>query len=526
MTAVRSILLLGVAIGALAQPVEIVNTHGGVSVGVADENRLRIWWTGTEPHTNEGIVVSRSPVRLLVEAQTPVGRSADVEVRLPLGLPFAVKTDHGDIDVTGMVRRASLQSARGSLSVEVPLEITVIGVESTKQPSVVDTPRGRSMPLRAQQIGPRMRVWKLMNSVASRDLVYGHLTAQLHSPSELRVRDWEIPRDWPLKPHTGAERIADALMLRGSRRGRSSSPPPQTRRAPRPSASESTPTGTVVFSSEVRMVSMTVAVSDAGGRPMIGLSHGDFVVEEDGERQDVQVVDPEDSPFNLAILLDLSGSTSVDLEHMRGATRRLVELAGANDRVALYAMAGSMFHRLVPLTSDRDLLVRRLMRLPQPIGGSPIWDVVMIAYEDQLAERAGERNALVVISDGIDNRISGQSVPSRLSAAKLIRAAGEMDTRIYPVFLLSGERFGRNWSSTARKRLEALTKATGGRLFTARSVADVEPVLPELAKELRSVYEIAYYPANQQFDGSWRRVSIKVGSRGARVRARPGYFAD
>ena len=274
------------------------------------------------------------------------------------------------------------------------------------------------------------------------------------------------------------------------------------------------------------MVSMTVAVSDAGGRPMIGLSHEDFVVEEDGERQDIQVVDPEDSPFNLAILLDLSGSTSVDLEHMRGATLRLVELAGANDRVALYAMAGSMFHRLVPLTSDRDLLVRRLMRLPQPIGGSPIWDVVMIAFEDQLAERAGERNALVVISDGIDNRISGQSVPSRLSAAKLIRAAGEMDTRIYPVFLLSGERFGRNWSGTARKRLEALTKATGGRLFTARSVADVEPVLPELAKELRSVYEIAYYPANQQFDGSWRRVSIKVGSRGARVRARPGYFAD
>ena len=274
------------------------------------------------------------------------------------------------------------------------------------------------------------------------------------------------------------------------------------------------------------MVSMNVAVSDSGGRPLAGLTKADFVVEEEGERQDIRVADPEESPFNMAILLDLSGSTSVDLDHMRQATLKLIDMARPKDRIALYAMSGSMFFRLSSLTSDRAALVEECNRLPYPAGGSPLWDTVALVYDDELAGREGERNALIVISDGIDNRISGQSVPSMLRATRLIEASSEMEARIYPIFLLSGERFGRNWSSKARGRMEALARKTGGRLFTARSVADIEPVLPELAEEMRSVYEIAYYPANQEFDGRWRRVGIRVGIPGARVRARPGYFAD
>ena len=274
------------------------------------------------------------------------------------------------------------------------------------------------------------------------------------------------------------------------------------------------------------MVSMSVAVSDSGGRPMLDLGKDDFIVEERGRRQEIRVADPEESPFNLAVLLDLSGSTATDLDHMRQATRRLIELARPNDRVALYAMTEGMFNRLTPLTSDRGALTQRLRRLPYPIGGSPLWDTIVLAYDDELAALSGERNALVVISDGIDNRISGHNAPSMMPASRLIKAAGEMDTRIYPIFLLSGERFGRNWSTKARKRMESLAQKTGGRLFTARSVADIEPVLPHLARELRSVYEIAYYPADQEFDGSWRRVTIKVNAPGAQVRARPGYFAE
>ena len=512
---------------AAAQPVEILNVHGDVNVEIEPGERLRAWRAGSAPDSMKGIAVSRSPTRLLIEALPPEGDElAGMEVRVPLGVSFTVRTEDGPIRVAGMVRRARLISPRGSVTLAVPLDVTRLNLDTLDRPPSISLAPRRGMGVQSVPLGRSRRIWKLSSEPRSRDLLYGLVEGQLQSPPALTVRDWPIPRDWPLKPHTLSPAAVQRLLDSANRRRSPGSQPQRRPAAPLPADTVDSSQAGALFTSEVRMVSMSVAVSDSGGRPMTGLGKEDFVVDEEGKRQDIRVVDPEESPFNLAILLDLSGSTSVDLEHMRQATIRLIEMAGPKDRVSLYAMSGSLFHRLTRLTSDRDVLLERCQRLPYPAGGSPLWDVIALVYDDELARHAGERNALVVISDGIDNRISGQSVPSMLRAAKLTEAAGEMDARIYPLFLLSGERFGRNWSSKARARMTALAQATGGRLFTAKSIADIEPVLPQLAREMRSVYEIAYYPANQDFDGDWRRVRIKVSLPGARVRARPGYFAD
>lgn len=518
--------LLACGTSSAAQRIEIVNEHGSVGVEVVADNRLQVWREGQTPTTSEGITVSRSRDAFLVEALPPEDDNPAILVRVPLHIAFSVRTTDGDIAVTGMARRARVQSLRGSLTLTVPLETTVLNLESTERPARLDldnTYRLRLMPL---TISRRLRIWKLAYNLRSDDLAYGLIEGQLHSPPSLTVRDWKFPPSWPVKPHTHSAAAIKRLLGLARKREERLARGPEVRRPPRRAPAQQGGADTALFTSDVRMVNLSVAVSDGGGRPLMGLGREDFAVEEDGDRQDIRVVDPEESPFNLAILLDLSGSTSVDLEHMRQATLRLIELADANDRVALYAMAGSMFHRLTPLTRDREALLERAWRLPYPSGGSPLWDAIALAYDDELAGHPGERNALVVISDGIDNRISGQSVPSKLRSAGLVEAAGEMDARIYPIFLLSGERFKRNWSVQARKRMEALARKSGGRLFTARSVADVEPVLPQLAEELRSIYEIAYYPRNQDFDGGWRRVRVAVRLPGAQVRARPGYFAE
>ena len=156
---------------------------------------------------------------------------------------------------------------------------------------------------------------------------------------------------------------------------------------------------------------------------------------------------------------------------------------------------------------------------------SHLWDIIALAYGEELINHEGERNALIVISDGIDNRISNQDAPSAITADRLANAAREMDARIYPIFLRSGERFARKWSAKARSRMDTLAEITGGRVFPALSIADVEPVLPMLAEELRSVYSVAYYPGNQSFDGAWRRVKLDVARKDIAIRARPGYFA-
>jgi Ca-activated chloride channel family protein len=53
----------------------------------------------------------------------------------------------------------------------------------------------------------------------------------------------------------------------------------------------------------------------------------------------------------------------------------------------------------------------------------------------------------------------------------------------------------------------------------------MEPVYPLVAEELRHVYAVAYYPRNQNFDGRWRRVEIRLKRPGITFRTREGYFA-
>ena len=74
--------------------------------------------------------------------------------------------------------------------------------------------------------------------------------------------------------------------------------------------------------------------------------------------------------------------------------------------------------------------------------------------------------------------------------------------------------------------MQALADASGGRLFPADSIADLDPVFPLIEAELRSVYTLGYYPDNQDFDGSWRTVEISVDVPDLNVRARPGYYAN
>ena len=523
---VATLMALGAV--AFAQEIRIVNHHGSVTVEVRQGEPPRVERFVGGRASQEGLHVSKAKHVVLFESLPADGGDADVEAYVPLGTALSVETEEGDIRLKGVVRQARLMSNKGSLEIEAPLDTTHLIIESAARPGRVDVSDGYNLGFLRHEIAPRYRVWRLSNELRSPRRRYGRIEALLNTPPSVTLHDWAIPDDWPVKPHFRATEVVDRLLALKQLRERGRAVPPPGSRRPAATALPASVSaqGGATFVSDVRMVSMSVAVSDADGRPLEGLAREDFTVEEDGVEQHIRVADPEEAPFNMVILLDLSASTRTELEHMRQATLQLISLAGAHDRVAVHAMAGSMFHCLVPLTANRELLVKRSAELPMPWGGSPLWDSIALSYEQDLVAHPGERNALIVISDGIDGRISEGVAPSDLSARRLLQAADEMDARIYPVLLLSGERYGRRQSATARERMTALAAQTGGRLFTARSVADIRPVLPQLAWELRSVYEIAYYPENQDFDRSWREVRVRVKRPGVRVSARQGYFAQ
>jgi len=211
---------------------------------------------------------------------------------------------------------------------------------------------------------------------------------------------------------------------------------------------------------------------------------------------------------------------------MKEAVRRFIGITQPHDRVAAYALANGQFHVISTLTTDRTELLAAIEALPAVSGGTPLFDAIVLSYAEEFRQRPNERNALIVISDGVDNQIEGLRTPSKVSYRKLKRAAAEINALIYPVFLNPFDLVPPPPARLrARDALRGLADASGGRLFNAHSLNDLEPVYPLVADELRSVYTVAYYPKNQKFDGRWRSVQVRLKQREAKLRTRSGYVA-
>jgi VWFA-related protein len=510
-----------------AMTLEVHNPNGAVHVKVDPSPRLRVEGLGANRSAGpDDIKTTRMEERIVVRCEPADGEPIDLDVQVPLGFYLEVTTQSGEIWVEGMVRRAYLETATGGVRLNLPWRATRVRLDSEEKPDSVTTPRGMKFSSGMIELDAKRKVWRLRDDLDESSPVYGDLRIRAQAAGKVVLEDFAIPDEWPVKMPWQATAVLDDI-LRGARPAELA----KTAELPVPAEEPAKPEpltveeGTPLFRSDVRMVNLTVTVTDQAGRPVTGLQSGHFRVIENDVEQKVTFAGSDNIPFNLAILLDLSGSTRPDREAMRAVAERFVSLLGPRDKVAIYALAGGMFHVVTGLTANRERLIETIQRLPAVSGASPLYDTMVLAYAEELRKRPGERNALIVISDGIDNQLSRQEMPSKVSFRKLVKAAGEIDALIYPIFLKSGERFGRGWSEKARQRLEQLADVSGGRLFPAASIRDLEPVLPELAQELRSVYSVAYYPENQEFDGNWRKVVVEVNRSGVVVRARPGYFA-
>ena len=498
----------------------VTNTAGGVYVRVTTGARLRIHGQGSKRKaTKDDIKITRDEHVIYVRCEPPDQEPIDLDIQLPFDYALDATTEQGTIAIDGMIRRAYLQTKSGALAISAPWRATRFRLDAEKKPSKITLPPGFKFAQKRIEVSDKRTIWTLRDKLTDWNMAYGQVRIKADSPAAIKLTDFQIPQDSPVKFPFQAPGILRSILEGPAKRAE---PLP----AAMPEAGKAVaPAEDPVFRSDVRMVNLVVTAYGSGGRPVGDLRPEDFEIVEDGAPQKVTFAGSDDIPFNLAILLDLSGSTKPDRTAMKQAARGFIALARPHDRIAVYALAGGVFHVVSRLTDAREELLKTIERLPEVSGASPLYDTIALAYAEDLQSRPGQRNALIIISDGIDNRVSKQELPSRVSIKKLVRAAAEMNALIYPVFLRSGERFGRGWSQKGRLHMGQLAQATGGKLFPALSIRDLESVFPQVSRELRSVYGVAYYPENQNFDGAWRALQVKVNRPGVTVRARVGYYA-
>ena len=311
------------------------------------------------------------------------------------------------------------------------------------------------------------------------------------------------------------------------RRGAGGEPVSETSQpaSPRPEDDDS-----IVLNSAV--VNLNVSVTDRSGLALANLKKEDFEVLENNERQAVEFFAPSTSPFNLVLVLDLSGSIKDKLDVVKAAALRFIEVIGPQDKVAVLTFTHEV--RVVSqLTANRDMLRKRIKEIEKPEGGTAFYDAMWWAMLDTLRGTQGQRNAIVVMTDGVDSSLDRYNpAETRVTFSQLARKLEESDVIVFPIYLDTEyeEVFVRGNGSSesyavARTQLERIADVSGGQYFKAEQAKDLTGVYKQVAAALRTLYSVGYYPTNSERDGTYRRVRVSVTRPNAAVRSRKGYYA-
>ncbi|HEY6186804.1 MAG TPA: VWA domain-containing protein [Pyrinomonadaceae bacterium] len=363
--------------------------------------------------------------------------------------------------------------------------------------------------------------------------------------------------------------------------GKTPAPAPQTPAPAAAATSEEVDEGDVVRV-ETQLVSVPAVVMDGSGRPIAGLRAENFILYEDGRPQEIANFGTTEAPFEVALLLDTSGSTRADVALIRGAANAFIDSLRAGDRVAVIAYNTSQYDRaqlatvdvLAQLTNNRKAL-REAIEDVGASNGTPFYDSLERIVSDIFREPPGEavrgRRAVVALTDGVDSASNSDYAQAR---AKLLRAgvacyfiqvntedfvedrlmqdcqsagtlrlsrrqleryrkifAPRLDASYFDDFCGMGPfermQISRDLYMLARQEMNDMARASGGKTFPVTSLRDARTAFARVANEIGTQYSLGYYPTNRTRDGRFRaiRVEVKGVQSGAQIRAREGYYA-
>jgi len=263
------------------------------------------------------------------------------------------------------------------------------------------------------------------------------------------------------------------------------------------------------------------------------LEQKDFRVLEDGVPQEITFFAAADAPFDLVLLLDLSGSNSKNLKMIRNSAKRFVDAARDVDRIALVTFTDQPA-LYSSFTLDRRKLKKVIDDMDEAIGGTNFWDSLDYVLRDLIGNGAGlRRSAIVVMTDGIDNALPDVPGPgSRTPFEKLIDSIRQSESIIFPIYLDTEEENVKRYHvpraayAQAREQLGQLASLCGTTLYRAAKLKDLDAVYAQVVRDLSTVYSIGYRPLNKSLDGKWRTVEVQLNNRpDLFARTKRGYHA-
>lgn len=331
---------------------------------------------------------------------------------------------------------------------------------------------------------------------------------------------------------------------------------------------------------DTQFVEVPILVTDKSGKPILNLKQNNFVIYEDGKPQAVTDFLATAAPFEVALLLDTSGSARSDLALIRRAADNFIASLRPGDRVAIISFKSVVENNrsfaeseiLSELTDDRTKLKDALSKV-KTSNGTPYYDALLEIsekiFKDKPKNEFQGRRALVALTDGVDSSSSSDfsEASERFSESGIVSYFIQVNTRDFFEENLLGDCQGAMRFSGAQIRryyktfygksnaerisnfcqlgdferldiskrlygladieMNSMAKNSGGKVFPVGELNEARLAFKKVADEIGTKYSIGYYPSNEKRDGTYRKIKIELKGvpAGVTINAREGYTA-
>jgi len=306
-----------------------------------------------------------------------------------------------------------------------------------------------------------------------------------------------------------------------------------------------TPTPTPESSEDVVKVDVDLVKIDAlvlqkkTARIVGGLKRENFLLYEDGAKQEITHFSQDKLPLSVLLLIDRGGCLDPYSDEVHRAAREAIDRLKLVDEIAVMAYH-TKTDLIQPFTTNRILIEEALNRIPphNEVGGHCLNTLFDYAanYMMRASNPAGRR--VIIVISGLTRSFDCPDSPTGKSAALSIYESGTVVCAIIPK---GAEQAFENGQMTMLTRvfkvggldymdIQSLANETGGEVLSDEP-KKLDTTFQTLIDHLRSRYNLGFVSTNKKRDGTTRRLrldlapSIQKSQGKLVVKARRSYIA-
>jgi len=516
----------------------VKSRNGKVSVVAADDQQKKVTIEATSigrPVDPSDLTVENKGEQISIDVKARRDEDRiDLTIRVPPRSKITIESVAGAVDVVGNVESAEVRTDTGTIHADVPLD-------ALKFNFIWEASRPRFMSdVQLPEIKERAGGWFRLSGNLGEKKPPKEQKVALDFRTQrgvvlLNVDPNLAPADLRERPLTEAARAivrsGDSQLVEAVRRvspkmfgDYAKTLPPLEKE---PSLRTGSPPGQIVSRVAPQLLRFNASVTDKNGRAIGGMRESDFTVFENGVERRVTSVAPAKEPFNLVLLLDVSGSVEERMDFIRKAARDFLRTVSPQDRISIISFRDDI-QVISDFSTDRQMLSRKLDEIDAG-GGTALYDALGYVLAATLRGLRGQRTAIVVMSDGDDNK-------SFVPFPSILEALTESGALVYPLYVPSGlvpeasvpkpevtidPLRTRYLTLTTRAEDEGrkLATASGGLYYPIHRLEDLQKAYDDVVLQLRSAYTITY--ASNSISAAAPRVRVRTNRDGASIRLSP-----